>query len=66
MAIPNLLPKSVEESIAELIQSIALTALAHILNVEGEKLQKLVALASNSEDLLRFQRELASVLQAVI
>jgi hypothetical protein len=68
MAFPEIPPKSVDESVADLIQSIALeeAALAHILNAEGEKLQKIVALTEDPEDLLRFQKGLATVLQAVI
>lgn len=68
MSAPELPPKTIEESIADLIQSIALeeAALAHILNAEGEKIQKLLSLCNDAEELIRFQHGLSTILQAVI
>lgn len=48
----------------DLIESIALveSALAHILNAEGEKLQKAVSLACSVEELLKINRSVRSTL----
>ena len=50
--------------IQDVIQSIALAeaALAHVLNAEGEKLQKAVQLACNVEDLLKIDASVRSTL----
>ena len=46
MGMPEIKERSREEAITDLIQSVALqeAALAHIMNAEGEKMQKIVAL----------------------
>ncbi|MGI6070023.1 MAG: hypothetical protein ACOYBE_06305 [Blautia sp.] len=50
--------------IQDVIQSIALAeaALAHVLNAEGEKLQKAVQLACNVDDLLKIDASVRSTL----
>lgn len=50
--------------IQDVIESIALTesALAHILNAEGEKLQKAVQLACTVDDLLEINKSVRSAL----
>ena len=50
----DLLVANSNQAITDLIQSVALeeTALSHILNAEGEKIQKMVALPDVTPDVL--------------
>ena len=57
-----------EQAITDLIQSVALeeTALSHILNAEGEKIQKMVALPDvTPEVLLAANKSVESMVNAV-
>ena len=56
------------QAISDIIASVALeqTALAHILNAEGEKLQKVVAMSSvRHDDLLETNRSVERMVNAV-
>ena len=69
MSMPVIVPGTVtrEQAISDIIESIALqeTGLSHILNAEGEKIQKVVATASTSEELLAVNRSVESMVNAV-
>lgn len=57
-----------EQAITDLIQSVALeeTALSHILNAEGEKIQKMVAFPDvTPEQLLAANKSVESMVSAV-
>lgn len=57
-----------EQAITDLIQSVALeeTALSHILNAEGEKIQKVVAMEGvTSEILLETNKSVEAMVTAV-
>ena len=57
-----------DQAITDLIQSVALeeTALSHILNAEGEKIQKMVALPDvTPEGLLATNKSVESMVNAV-
>lgn len=56
-----------EQSICRLIESIALeeAGLAHILNAEGEKLQKAVKLACSINDLLKVNQSIIRTINSV-
>ena len=57
-----------EQAITDIIQSVALeeTALSHILNAEGEKIQKVVAMAdATPEQLLAVNKSVESMVTAV-
>ncbi len=60
-------PISMSQAITDLIESIALeeTALSHILNAEGEKLQKVLAMDTCLEDILRVNETVASMVASV-
>ena len=52
---------------SSLLQSIALeeTAISHILNAEGEKLQKEVALSCNQNDLLEINKSVMDMIEKI-
>lgn len=52
---------------ADIIESIALTeaSLAHILNAEGEKLQKAIEISSDADELLRFNESVRQTIDHV-
>lgn len=57
-----------EQAITDIIQSVALeeTALSHILNAEGEKIQKVVAMAdATPEQLLAVNKSVESMVIAI-
>lgn len=60
-------PISMSQAITDLIESIALeeTALSHILNAEGEKLQKVLAMDTCLEDILRVNETVAGMVASV-
>ena len=61
-------PVTMHQAITDLIQSVALeeTALSHILNAEGEKIQKMVALPDvTPEVLLATNKSVDSMVNAV-
>ena len=68
MTMPTIPPRTIEQSVADLMHSVALeeVALAHIINAEGEKLQKLAELATSAQELLDFQAGLSNVLEHLI
>ena len=55
-----------DQAITDLIQSVALeeTALSHILNAEGEKLQKILSLNVDQETILAANRSVESMVDA--
>ena len=52
---------------SSVLQSIALeeTAISHILNAEGEKLQKAVSLSCNQKDLLEINKSVMDMIEKV-
>lgn len=54
-------------ALTAILQSIALqeAGLAHILNAEGEKLQKIVGCANSSQELLEVNEAVTNTLQAI-
>ncbi len=69
MGMPVIEPVRIDPEYAAtaLLQSIALeeTALSHIINAEGEKLQKGIAISNNVNDLLRLNESVASMISDV-
>jgi hypothetical protein len=68
MALPVIPSRSLCETINDLAESIAMeeAAIAHILNAEGEKMQKLVNLATTTTELTDYQKALSAALQTII
>lgn len=60
-------PISRDQAINDFIESIALeeTALSHILNAEGEKLQKIIATTDCVDDLLRVNCSVENMVKSV-
>lgn len=56
-----------EQSITDLVTSVALeeAALAHILNAEGEKIQKIVAEATTAEEMIAVNTSVQDMVEAV-
>ena len=55
------------QSVTDIISSVALeqTALSHILNAEGEKIQKIVAIATTPEELLSVNKSVESMVNSI-
>ncbi len=55
------------QAITDIISSVALeqTALSHILNAEGEKLQKIVSVATANEELLEVNKSVNSMVDSI-
>ena len=55
------------QAITDIITSVALeqTALSHIINAEGEKIQKIVATAETSEDMLTVNKSVESMVNTI-
>lgn len=55
------------QAITDIITSVALeeTALSHILNAEGEKIQAIVAMATTAEELISVNTSVESMVKAV-
>lgn len=55
------------QAITDIITSVALeqTALGHIINAEGEKIQKIVATAQTAEEMLDVNKSVKSMLNAI-
>lgn len=55
------------QAITDIIESVALeqTALSHILNAEGEKIQKIVAVASTTDQMLAVNKSVLSMVGAI-
>ena len=51
------------QAVTDIISSVALeqTALSHILNAEGEKLQKVIAMAENADEMLAVNKSVNSI-----
>lgn len=57
-----------EQAITDLIQSVALqeAALAHIMNAEGEKMQKIIAMEDvNTDELMELNKSVTQLISAV-
>ncbi|MEF9946576.1 MAG: hypothetical protein RR446_01050 [Lachnospiraceae bacterium] len=69
MSMPVITPSTVtrEQAISDIITSVALeqTGIAHILNAEGEKIQKVVALATTPEQLVAVNKSVQSLVNTV-
>ncbi|MEG1711061.1 MAG: hypothetical protein RR054_02525 [Clostridia bacterium] len=55
------------QAITDIIESVALeqAALSHILNAEGEKIQKIISIATTDQQLLAVNKSVQSVINAV-
>lgn len=55
------------QAITDIITSVALeqTALSHIINAEGEKIQKIVATAETAEDMLTVNKSVESMVNTI-
>lgn len=55
------------QAITDIVTSVALeeTALAHILNAEGEKIQKIVASATTAEEMIAVNTSVQEMVEAV-
>lgn len=60
-------PVSREQAVTNLIESIALqqAALSHILNAEGEKIQKILKVCTCNEEIFKVNESVKEVLNAV-
>ncbi|MEG1139878.1 MAG: choice-of-anchor A family protein [Lachnospiraceae bacterium] len=60
-------PKPWDQALTDLIESVALeqTALSHILNAEGEKIQKALALHLSAQELLRINADVVKMSTAI-
>lgn len=69
MSMPEIKCNSIDKccAAASLLQSIALeeTAISHILNAEGEKLQKAVALSCETKDLLKVNKSVEDMVDKI-
>lgn len=69
MSMPKIECEHIDKCCAasSLIQSIALeeTAISHILNAEGEKLQKAIALSCNLKDLIEINKSVEDMVDKV-
>lgn len=55
------------QAITDMIESVALeqAALSHILNAEGEKIQKIVALAATGDEMLAVNKSVLTMVGAI-
>lgn len=60
-------PSPYEQAVSDLIESVALqeTGISHILNAEGEKIQKVLTLTKNSDEIIRVNDSVKRVIRAV-
>lgn len=69
MSMPVITPSETtrEQAITDIIESVALqeTGLSHIINAEGEKIQKVVATATTTEELLEVNSSVKSMLDSI-
>ncbi|MGL5380755.1 hypothetical protein [Clostridium sp.] len=69
MGMPIITPSETTrcQAITDIIESVALeqTALSHILNAEGEKIQKVVANAKSSDELLAVNKSVQSMVNTI-
>jgi hypothetical protein len=61
-------PTTKSQAVTDIIESIALeeTELAHIINVESEKMQKRIALATNMDELISLDTSVKDTLTSII
>lgn len=69
MGMPVITPSTTtrDQAITDIIESVALqeAGLSHIINAEGEKIQKIVATASTTQELLDVNKSVESMVNAV-
>ncbi|MEG0297796.1 MAG: hypothetical protein RR620_13830 [Clostridium sp.] len=69
MSMPVIVPSSTsrDQAITDIIESVALeqTALSHILNAEGEKIQKIVAESTTSAELLAVNESVKTMVNSI-
>lgn len=69
MGMPEIKPGTVTrcQAISDIIESVALeqAAIAHILNAEGEKIQKVVAAASDISQMLEVNKSVKSLVKTI-
>ncbi|MEG0909615.1 MAG: hypothetical protein RSH78_04550 [Bacilli bacterium] len=69
MSMPVIISSNIErcQSITDVIESVALeeTGLSHILNAEGEKIQKALELSKDNADLLKVNASVESMVKAI-
>lgn len=69
MSMPIIVPGTGSrcQAITDIITSVALeqTALSHIINAEGEKIQKIVANAQSAEEMLAVNKSVKSMVNAI-
>ncbi len=69
MGMPIITPSTTTkcQAITDIIESVALeqAALSHILNAEGEKIQKVVATATSSDQMLAVNKSVLSMVGAI-
>lgn len=70
MGMPVIIPSNTtrEQAINDIIESVALeeTALSHILNAEGEKLQKIISATADPAVMLAANASVESMVKAVL
>ncbi len=70
MGMPVITPSETTrcQAITDIIESVALeqTALSHILNAEGEKIQKIVEIATTESELLEVNKSVESMIYAIV
>ncbi|MEF9920372.1 MAG: hypothetical protein RR945_04870 [Erysipelotrichaceae bacterium] len=69
MSMPIIVPSGVTkcEAITDIIESVALeqTALSHILNAEGEKIQAALVLAKTNDELIAVNQSVKSMVNSI-
>ena len=69
MSMPVITPgtTSRDQAISDIITSVALeqTGLAHILNAEGEKIQKVVSYSDKTEEMIGVNKSVQNVINAI-
>ena len=69
MSVPVIVPGTGTrcQAITDIITSVALeqTALGHIINAEGEKIQKIVATAQTAEEMLAVNKSVCGMVNAI-
>ncbi|MEG1495422.1 MAG: hypothetical protein RR047_01325 [Bacilli bacterium] len=69
MSMPVIIPSNTKrcQSITDIIESVALeqTGLSHIINAEGEKIQKALTLSTNNEELIKVNTSVLSMVKAI-
>lgn len=60
-------PVDREQAISDIIESVALeeTGISHILNAEGEKIQKILAVTNSVEEILAVNKSVVEMVSAI-